>query len=92
MHKILQDLAYFHGTYDRLWQEQSPAYGKSEGTSHVQIQLLKKRKSFVAFQFLIFVLPAAPAAAVTVVEAATTIGVKAATTIEIASTTSTIAC
>jgi hypothetical protein len=52
---------------------------------------MQKRKGFGAFQFLIFVLPAAPAA-VTVVEAAATIGVKAAATVDVASTASTIAC
>jgi hypothetical protein len=50
----------------------------------MQIQLLKKRKDFCAFQFLIFVLPAAPAA--TIVEAATTIAVKAAATVGVTST------
>jgi hypothetical protein len=60
-----------------------------EGT---QIHLLKKRKDFGAFQFLTFVLPAAPAAAATLVEAATTVGIKAATTVGVASTATTIAC
>jgi hypothetical protein len=55
----------------------------------MQIQLLKKRKGFGAFQ--IFVLPAAPAAA-TIVEAATTVGVKAAATVEVTFAATTIAC
>ena len=57
----------------------------------MQIRYLKKRNGFGAFEFLIFVLPA-PAAAVTVVEAAATIGVKAAAAVDVASTASTIAC
>jgi hypothetical protein len=56
----------------------------------MQIYLLKKRKGFGAFQFLIFVLPSAPAA--TIVEAATTIGVKAAATVDVTSAANTIAC
>jgi hypothetical protein len=76
---------------DGTIMDRKSTHGKSEGTSHMQIQLLKKRKGFGAFQFLIFVLPAAPAAA-TIVETATTIGVKAAATVEVTSTATTIAC
>jgi hypothetical protein len=56
----------------------------------MRIYLLKKRKGFGAFQFLIFVLPAAPAA--TIVEAAATIGVKAAPTVDVTSTAAVATC
>jgi hypothetical protein len=46
----------------------------------------------VLFHFLVFVLPAAPAAAAAMIEAATTIGVKAAATVGVTSTATTIAC
>jgi hypothetical protein len=57
----------------------------------MQIYLLKKTKDLGTFRFMIFVLPAAPAAATAMVESATAIVVKAAATVCVTSTATTIA-